>query len=142
MVNYVICVLLLLISILAFPFHEDVWHWPGYFIFQEVARPFLSNNMCVNLLVNIYLFIILIERHHQKQILFCDCEDDAVTLVKMHLWPSTVKRPVLAFHVKLIELLEALVIECHISLQKFCDMLNVINRSSLLPKWVINIEVF
>ena len=85
----------------------------------------------------ITVLVILIGRQHQKQILFCDCEDDTVTLLKMHLWPSTVKRPVLAFHLKLMELLEAMVIECHISLQKFCDMLNVMNRSSLFPKWVL-----
>jgi hypothetical protein len=54
----------------------------------------------------------------------------------MSLWPNSAKRPVVAFHLKLMELAEALVLECQVSLQKFCDMLDMINKSSLLPKWV------
>ncbi|XP_028416359.1 uncharacterized protein LOC114540363 [Dendronephthya gigantea] len=78
-------------------------------------------------------------RQHLKQILFCNCESDVATLVKMQLWPSSAKRPVMAFHYKLMELLEALVMECQVSLQKFCDMLGIINKSPMLPKWVKNV---
>ena len=81
-------------------------------------------------------YIAPLGRQHQKQILFCNCEEDAVTLLKLHLWPGTIKRPVVAFHTKLMELAEALVLECQVSLRKFCDVLGIANPSSILPTWV------
>ncbi|XP_028411851.1 uncharacterized protein LOC114534588 [Dendronephthya gigantea] len=54
----------------------------------------------------------------------------------MHLWPNSAKRPIVAYHIKLMELAEALVLECQVSLQKFCDMLTVLNKSTLFPKWI------
>ena len=75
-------------------------------------------------------------RQHQKQILFCDCEEDAVTLVKLKLWPGSTTRPTVAFHFKLMELAETLLLECHVSLRKFCDALGILTKSSTLPMWV------
>ncbi|XP_028392622.1 uncharacterized protein LOC114517161 [Dendronephthya gigantea] len=78
-------------------------------------------------------------RQHHKQILFCDCEKDAVTLMKMKLWPGSATRPTLAFHVQLMELARTLLLECHVSLKKFCDALGIFSKKSTLPKWVNNI---
>ena len=50
-----------------------------------------------------------------KNQLFCNCEDDAVTLVKLQLWPGSVTRPLVAFHTKLVALAESLLLECHVS---------------------------
>ena len=72
---------------------------------------------------------------HNKAILFCCCEDDAVTLLKLQLWPGSITRPLVAFHFKLVMLAESLLLECHVSLKKFCDMLGL-NKSTMLPKWV------
>ena len=75
-------------------------------------------------------------RQHQKRILFCNCEEEAVTLVRLNLWPGSAVRPLVAFHIKLMELAEALLLECHVSLRKFCDALGIMTENSTLPKWV------
>ncbi|XP_028416463.1 uncharacterized protein LOC114540544 [Dendronephthya gigantea] len=77
-------------------------------------------------------------RQHQKRILFCDCEKDAVTLIRLKLWPGSASRPSLAFHLRLMELAETLLLECHVSLRKFCDVLGILTKSSPLPLWVKN----
>ena len=76
-----------------------------------------------------------IGHQHKKSILFCCCEDDAVTLLKLQLWPESITRPLVAFHFKLVMLAESPLLECHVSLKKFCDMLGL-NKSTMLPKWV------
>ena len=75
-------------------------------------------------------------RQHQKQVLFCDCENDAVTLMRLKLWPGSVTRPDLAFHLKLMELAEILLLQCHVSLRKFCDAIGIFTKSLTLPLWV------
>ncbi len=80
--------------------------------------------------------VLLIGRQHQKQVLFCDCENDAVTLMRLKLWPGSVTRPVLAFHLKLMELAEILLLECHVSLRKFCNAIGIFSKSLTLPLWV------
>lgn len=75
-------------------------------------------------------------RQHQKQILFCNCEEEAVTLVRLNLWPGSAVRPLVAFHIKLMELAETLLLECHVSLRKFCDAVGIMTKNSTLPKWV------
>ena len=77
--------------------------------------------------------LILIGRQHQKQVLFCDCENDTVTIIRLKLWPGSVTRPVLAFHLKLMELAEIFLLECHVSLRKFCDAIGIYTKSSTLP---------
>ena len=68
-------------------------------------------------------------------VLFCPCEEDAVTLVKLQLWPGSATRPQVAFHFKLMMLAEILLLECHVSLKKFCDTLGL-KKSNMLPTWV------
>ena len=65
-------------------------------------------------------------RQHKKSILFCNCEKDAVTLIKLQLCPGSVSRPLVAFHFKLMMLAEWFLLECHVS---------------LLPKWVYYIYI-
>lgn len=77
-----------------------------------------------------------IGRQHQKQILFCECEKDSITLIRLKLWPGSATRPSLAFHFKMMELAETLLLECHVSLRKFCDALKIWTKCSSLPLWV------
>ena len=56
-------------------------------------------------------------------------------LVKLLLWPGSVTRPSVAFDFNLLKLAEQLLLECHVSLKKFCDVLDL-NHSSMMPKWV------
>ena len=56
-----------------------------------------------------------------------------MTLMRLKLWPGSTTRPILAFHFKLIEFAEILLLECHVSLQKFCDAIGELNKSSTSP---------
>ena len=67
--------------------------------------------------------------------MFCNWEADALTLVRLQLWPGSVTRLLVAFHTKLVALAENLLLECHVSLKKFCDVLSL-NKSNMLPVWV------
>ena len=49
---------------------------------------------------------------HPIDIVCCDCEPLAVTLVKAHLWPATPQYPKFAFTFKFLDLAEALLLEC------------------------------
>jgi hypothetical protein len=84
----------------------------------------------------VLFFMTHLGRQHHKQIRFCGCEEQAVTLVKMSLWPGSATCPSVAFHFKLMELAETLLLECHVSLKKFCDALGILTKSTMLPKWV------
>ncbi|XP_046863813.1 uncharacterized protein LOC124457641 isoform X3 [Xenia sp. Carnegie-2017] len=77
-------------------------------------------------------------RQHQKQILFFECEKDSITLIRLKLWPGSATRPSLAFHFKMMELAETLLLECHVSLRKFCDALKIWTKCSSLPLWIKN----
>ncbi|XP_025108243.1 uncharacterized protein LOC112572667 [Pomacea canaliculata] len=62
-------------------------------------------------------------RDHTIKMQFCECEPEAVTLVRNGLWPSTPKKPETAFCMKLMELCRMLQLEGQMSLQKFCNAL-------------------
>ena len=89
---------------------------------------------CSDSLITI-LLVLYIGYQHKKSILFCSCESDVVTLVKLQLWPGSAVRPLVAFHFKLMSLAERFLLECHVSLKKFCDVLDL-GKSSLHTKWV------
>jgi hypothetical protein len=99
-----------------------------------------TTSTIIEFLHNSVIFLMpCLGRQHHKQILFCHCEEDAVTLVKMSLWPGSATYPTVAFHFKLMELAETLLLECHVSLKKFCDALGILTKSTMLPKWVSKI---
>ena len=87
------------------------------------------------MLTLLIIFLSLLGYQHKKSVMFCDCEEDAITLVRLQLWPGSVTRPLVAFHVKLVALAETLLLECHCSLKKICDVLNI-SKSNMLPMWV------
>ena len=41
-----------------------------------------------------------------KEVAVCDCESDAVTLVRCQFWPGSPERPSVGFHFKLMDLAE------------------------------------
>ena len=53
---------------------------------------------------------------------FCACEDEAVTLLRMKLWPATPQQPSLAFQFELLDSYESLLLECKVALE-ICDIL-------------------
>ena len=73
--------------------------------------------------------------HHLKSIEFCQCEHPSITLLKLNLWPGSPERPKVAFHIKLMELVEMLFLQCHVPLYNICKLLDN-RRNALLPKLV------
>ncbi|XP_025086793.1 uncharacterized protein LOC112559674 [Pomacea canaliculata] len=59
-------------------------------------------------------------RDHIMKVQFCECEPEAVTLIRNGLWPATPKKPGTAFCMKVMELCRMLQLEGQMSLQKFC----------------------
>lgn len=56
----------------------------------------------------------------------CACEAISVTLARARLWPATPKSPHVAFTFDLLNLVEALMLECHVSLKNFCKALDIL----------------
>ena len=50
---------------------------------------------------------------------FCECESDALTLMRLRYWPGTPKRPVVAFSFALMDWLEVLLLECQVAVKDF-----------------------
>ena len=75
---------------------------------------------------------LIVERQHLKVISFFDCEDDAVTLVRLGLWPGSAVKPTAAFGMKLMDLATQLLLECQVLLLKFWNAL-ASQHSDILP---------
>ncbi|XP_065893500.1 uncharacterized protein [Dysidea avara] len=50
---------------------------------------------------------------------FCSCECDAVKLIKFDYWPGTPVTPFVAFSFEFMNLLDSLLVECHVPVQDF-----------------------
>ena len=53
----------------------------------------------------------------------CSCEPLVTTMVRARIWPSTAQRPQLAFTFDLMDWIESLLLECHVSLHDICKAL-------------------
>ncbi len=58
--------------------------------------------------------------------MLCNHEKTGVTLVHHRLWLSTISRTNEAFDFALMDLMEVLYLECHVSCQKLCNALNLL----------------
>ena len=57
---------------------------------------------------------------------FCSCEEDALQLMKFGYWPATPSRPTTAFSFSLMDWLEALMLECQVSVHDFSQAVKYI----------------
>lgn len=62
---------------------------------------------------------------HHLMVSFCACEHEAVTLLRMKLWPATPQQPSLAFQFELLDSYESLLLECQVALRDFVTSLEV-----------------
>jgi CxC1 like cysteine cluster associated with KDZ transposases len=65
-----------------------------------------------------------------KMIVFCACEPQAVTLLRVGFWSSSAKLPTVAFSVRLLELMQNLTMECSVSVKGFVEALRWHNRQT------------
>ena len=50
---------------------------------------------------------------------FCSCECDAIKLIRCGYWPGTPVTPFVAFSFEFMNLLDSLLVECHVPVQDF-----------------------
>lgn len=67
-------------------------------------------------------------------ILFCSCMEDALTLIQLHYWPSSPTRPSTAFSFQLLDWVEALFLECQVSMQDFAAAFEFLIKSNVLDQ--------
>ena len=60
-----------------------------------------------------------------KEVAVCNCESDAVTLVRCQFWPGSPERLTRAFHFRLMDMVLDLFIPCQVSLKELCDVLEL-----------------
>ncbi|XP_078679490.1 uncharacterized protein LOC144915119, partial [Branchiostoma floridae x Branchiostoma belcheri] len=62
---------------------------------------------------------------------FCPCEPEPCTLLRLGLWAASTEAPATAFSVSLLEWLVVLSLECHTSVEGFCNAVRWKNNLSL-----------
>lgn len=70
--------------------------------------------------------------YHSLIVTFCSCESEAETLLKAYLFPATPKNPQLAFSFSLLDWLEALMLEAHVSTKDFADAVGMLSDNQLM----------
>ena len=66
---------------------------------------------------------VLLGMEHKVRFHCCECEPISVTMVRARIWPASPQYPRLAFTFELMDLLEALLLECHVAVKDFCGAL-------------------
>lgn len=69
-------------------------------------------------------------RVHSSMVVFCGCEEEGVTLIRLGFWPATVCKPSTGFALDLMALLYNLTVECHISAKSFVQTMRWKNNLS------------
>ncbi|KAL3859476.1 hypothetical protein ACJMK2_009696 [Sinanodonta woodiana] len=98
----------------------------GTFIYINVDTPVWTRPDSHSCMSSYHQDIVIIDdkgRQHKRVMQFCSCELPAETMLRSYLWPSSPKKPVLAFHIGLLEWLTALMLECQVSAKGFCETL-------------------
>ncbi|XP_059157024.1 uncharacterized protein LOC131941662 [Physella acuta] len=62
-------------------------------------------------------------REHIRKIMFCSCEEQPVTLLKLGLWAGSPMIPKVAYHVELFVQMRSLLLEGHVPIKTFCSSL-------------------
>ena len=64
-----------------------------------------------------YVHVLGVE--HNVSLCCCECEPVAVTMARARIWPASPQFPRLAFTFDLLDWLEALLLECQVSVKEF-----------------------
>jgi len=75
-------------------------------------------------------------RQHDVLVMFCQCEPEPVTLVRLRLWPSSPKTPRVAFCMGLMEFQRLLFLEAQVSILSFCSTLEHLQTELQFGKMV------
>ena len=67
----------------------------------------------------------------QDQFPFCTCESDCVKLIRLHYWPATSSKPLIAFTFHFLDWLEALLLECQVAVQDMTQAISYLIRDKI-----------
>lgn len=62
---------------------------------------------------------------------FCKCRSDTLTLVELGYWPATPSRPKVAFSFAFLDWMEALLLECQVVVQDYCNAVEFLLKNRL-----------
>ena len=82
--------------------------------------------------INFFCFFLHLGSQRKIQFQFCSCYSEVVdTLIKLGYFTATPQHPQLAFQFQLLDLLEALLLECQVAVKYFTSALACISRCPL-----------
>lgn len=67
--------------------------------------------------------IIILGTQHQVRVVFCQCESEPVTLLRLNLWAATPSRPTLAFSIDLLLRMKIVMLDCQVAVMDFAQAL-------------------
>ncbi len=67
----------------------------------------------------------------QLNISFCKCKNDSLRIMELGYWPASPSRPVLAFSFSFLDWLEALLLECQIAVNDYCDAVEFLLKDKM-----------
>jgi len=70
--------------------------------------------------------------HRKVKFQFCDCYNEIDTLIKLGFFAATPQRPEIAFQFQLLDLLEALLLECQVAIKDFTNALECLTKFPFL----------
>ena len=85
-------------------------------------------------ILHFYISMYITGRPHRCNVWFCESEKEPVSLIRHRLWPASPVKPKVAFTFDLLDWLEALQLESHLSTKGFCNGLRWRN-----PKYTKNL---
>ena len=62
---------------------------------------------------------------------FCPCKGIVVILIKSQYWPGSPVNPSIAFSFELLDMLEALLLECQVAVQDFTQAMSYLIKSKI-----------
>jgi len=74
----------------------------------------------------------------QRDICFesCECIDELQAIIRAGFFPASPKRPQLAFDIQLLDLLEALLLECQVAVKDFISAIKYLHNGLIVEEKV------
>lgn len=90
---------------------------------KEIDLSVFDEDGKVKVLIHASVFVCFLGVEHKVVFHCCECEPVAVAMARARIWPATPQYPRLAFTFDLLDLVEALLLECHVAVKDFCGAL-------------------
>ena len=89
--------------------------------FQQILSNYVENN---GKYINSFWkakYLFLSGRQHRALMEFCQCEDEAISIIRHRMWPSSPKKPQAAYSFHFMEMMRSLMLESHVSIKSYLE---------------------